>query len=334
VRISVYISVAIAIYVAIFARKSAELQDSVYRNGLITSYSITIALLYGQTLKEYSTQQLLIARAMISAIILSTTCIAYIRYLQNERQLRGKVSMSLNVASLTLTILSFVVTVRTWIWHISACGRFQLSLTSSTEVSTALFWTSVALYTATTLLKNKRIFKSIMFERNGKERSDRYKTAYINVIIAFWSLTFLFDLLTAEFIMYTALQYEAIYAKDSSTPQHWGLGQVIALVMLAVPLWDIAYYHYEKNQPQVDKALGRAPLVGQFYLRVRKRPTDQEMDPLTAHPAQNIVHEENQDASDLYSYPESTASGASIGDGNEASDGEFLSNSQRRIHTA
>lgn len=245
-----------------------------YRNGLITSFSIAIALIYGETQDEYSTQQRLVARAMNSAIILSTTCTVRIRALEKNKD-HPSDPMTLNIATWVLTILSVVVVVKTWIWTQSECGQYQLSLNPA-NISGVLLWTAFGLYIFTQLVKLQFVYRKIF----GLGKTEGRRRCYIYTIVICWSITIGFEILTAEVEMraQVLVSQSGSIPIDLATTSRWGLGQVMAIVMLALPVWDITTFWYEENKPAVDKFLSPIPLVRRLIKkRSREGHDDMEM---------------------------------------------------------
>lgn len=231
---------------------------------------------------------------MNSTIIISTTTIARIRWLEKHKEKPSTLTI-LNVAGLILSILSMVVFFRTWIWLVTECGTFQLSL-NPTKISRDLLLTALALNTLTWLVRNQIVYFRVF--RLGK--TERLRKAYIYTITACWSVTVVFDILTAEFEMASKFIVDKSTNEpvDTSSVSHWGVGQVMALVMLGLPVWDILTYWYKCNKERVDDVLCRLPFLG-GYFRKRLRPEgrdEMEIGMLEQRDVEQRVEEEE----DLY----------------------------------
>lgn len=251
---SIWLQVALGIYVATFIRKEDQILESLYRNGLITSFSIFIALLYGQTLGEYNPQQDLVIRAMGSASSLSTTSIARIRaveyYGRTKRErgfspyidepAPGTVGWLTNV----LSLISLVAWLRTYVvFEFLTCGKFLYNPAETISLR-ALLYMALALSLITDVVLETTwcwVFKSGF--KGGETEPLRVK--YINCTIILWTMSCSLELIVAEYGLYVERRYDNMHPPQANgtSPEFWGIGQVIALVMLAVPLWDlIAFY--------------------------------------------------------------------------------------------
>lgn len=221
-----------------------------YRNGLIVSFSITIALIYGQTLGEFNPQQSLVARAMASAIILTTTSVSRIRALEYYRRTKEEKGFTpyptepapgtLGWLMTILTILSLVVWVRGWlVFEFSSCGQYLLNPAETVAVR-VMIYTVLVLTTIANLVRNVSTYKLVF--KLGEP--DHLRVRYIYIIITLWAIVCSLELVIAEYGLYVEQRYDDnLPTAGGTSPQFWGIGQVLALVMLALPVWDIGAYY-------------------------------------------------------------------------------------------
>jgi hypothetical protein len=241
VRISVYVLVLLAIW--IYNIDNRELRKSVCRSTIITSLSFAVAFQFGEAATRYSAQEQWVAIVLVIITLLSTICICLTHFLLCDRCIRSRRpnADAIIIFLTTLTTLALLITAATnkSVWIAVDCTRVQYT---EVNIVKALSFTTVSLACLTFTFA---IFAYYVLLKGNKRVKEFYRAA----LIIYWLSTWVFAVVTSEFLMARAFYKDKNGNRVALRASTWDVGQVMTIVMMALPLWDLINYYYGRYFP-------------------------------------------------------------------------------------
>lgn len=263
-----------ALYVSIFIRELEPIK-SVFRNGIVTAFSLDIAFLYGLTQGEYSLQQQFVAVDLIIIIAVSTFVPGIYHVFGELRELRVDNSLSRFVLLMTcvaIMMLTAIVNSKASSSSFQKCNQFQYSSpgVKYQQKNTVIIASLVAL-----------VFLHLFYGVIALiPRFKPYaKKVFFFGIAPCWLVIYVLAIIATELLVSKTIYYggqDGTYTVIPLSASRWGLGQVMAMVMLGLPIWDIGGYYYERNRTAVDTFFWHSICFSRLRQR-RKQQPDLEM---------------------------------------------------------
>jgi hypothetical protein len=218
---------------------------SIFRGSLVTSLSFTIAFVFGEAQQTYSTQVQWVAILLASIIVVSTNCtgLTILLGVFNDNKPNPVLDTMVTIVALPATIgllLTAIFKKSTWI--AVRCTRVQYS--TETHIVRVFSYTTLTLLWITGLLS----FIRILYFRYSNSQNTTQKRMWFCIVSVCWLLTFVFTVGTAEFLMGAAFYEEKDGGSIALRASTWGLGQVMAVIMMASFIWEIANFYSERYQ--------------------------------------------------------------------------------------
>lgn len=227
-----------------------ELIKSTFRCALVTLFSIGIALRAGQTDGIFSKQQ----RAAISSMtgillytLLSTLLLAWTtdiglffsRWRGEPLQIAGAIGKLLLFSATVMIFASCTSSA----FRFTNCDDIYVSDPGQKLLITGLAMFGMIVIGGFCLFYHARPFNT--------------RTLGECMIIAGWLLAWAFCCAASELHMANDFFKDQDGNRVVLTSSKWGLGQVIAMVMLAIPLWDVFSYYVDRNRATINTVLRR-----------------------------------------------------------------------------
>lgn len=225
----------------VLAIRDQKLIKSLFRNTLITSLSFTIAFILGESQQAYSTQEQWVAIILVGIIVGSTFCTGIAIFGLFNNGPNPVLDTIVPIVVLPVIIGSYLTAFgkRSTLIMVG-CTRDQYS-TSATHIVRGLSYTTLSVLLFTCLLS---LIAILPFRYSNCKTQKRICFCTVTVC---WLSTFVFTVVTAEYLMATAFYEESNGSSIALRASSWGLGQVMSVIMMASFIWQIANFYFEHH---------------------------------------------------------------------------------------
>jgi hypothetical protein len=243
VRVSVYIQTFLAILLVAFAHHDRPVKSS-FKNAIITFFAIAIALKFGDRKGGYSMEQNFVAATLVQCLC-QTWAITYYKL---------KMENNCKVGSLLVVFGAFGTA--TWLFinklYETRCNGDQQF---TTNIGNILQHTYLAMFCLSMLVVNIGL-AYVHIDRYTSRHHDKEIKLTLQVVKILWVLSWPVAIAACEVLLSTFQYRTADGEVHTPTSSEWGLGQVMAMVMLVSQMAEISTYlrepsHHNQTQTRL-----------------------------------------------------------------------------------
>jgi hypothetical protein len=227
----VYVQCILATLLVCFVEGESLLKAS-FRNGVVLSVAIVIAYAIAGAKRNYSSQQNMVTGILVSCLVQAYASIM----LLGSWKVLNRHYVTYGIA------LIFVYWLQYGKLKITPDCLGEWYFTSATILTIRLTW--FVLYTISAI---SSVGSSILHDSKTYGENKRLSKLTFVFSILMWITSLGLGLSVCELAMSTFVYVESNGNVHYMTATQWGLGQVMAVVLLALQLWDICSYLRESS---------------------------------------------------------------------------------------